>query len=285
MRKGPAQPPDTVPSMLTSTRFILAVGCLAGVLNLAQSSFARTDGQAAGQKGNVEVLSVGQMARADAALLSAHRGEIAAAAQFHGYDLSSGTWIQSQVTCPYVSAYLIVHNLQLSHEGAVSLFTALVPRAGGHVHIIPVLQHGTQALRVFGSTDAQRQLIDEVVSAREVTTLTNQNGDWTTLAYCYGALTGAEPMPASATTADETVPRLAIGDDGRVRELSFSILGPDHFLQDWTIQFDHNADVKTIRFVARAVRPPSDVPQRSDSPFRPVPESREPTARVVPMPQ
>lgn len=236
--------------------------CAAGVLMVAQNPRSATVDQAGRAAAKLEVLSVSQMAPQDAALLAAHRKDLATAAMFHGYDLSSGTWIASQVACPYAPGYLILHDVQLTPDGSVSLFTALVPRGPGQVRIIPVLHHGAQALHVFGATPGQRSLIDKVISAHLVTEVPDQNGDWATLAYCYGALAGAEPIASSATAPEETVPRLVLDHDGKVQEMSFSVLGPDRFFQDWKIQFDNHGKVKWIGLSARGLNPIETIPQR-----------------------
>jgi hypothetical protein len=255
--------------------------CLAGALNSAHASFPDDAGDHPhGVTGKLQVLSVGQMAPADAALLGARREDLATAAEFHGYDISAGTWIESQIACPYAPRYVILHDVQLSQDGSISLFTALIPREAGHVRIIPVLHHGAQASHIFGSTPGQRSLIDEVISARQLSEPLDKNDEWTTLAYCYGALAGAEPVASSTTAPVQTVPHLALDQNGKVREMSFSMLGPDHFYQDWSIQFDGHGKVKAIGLSARSVHPPQDVPGHHSPQWHTVPGG----ALVVPKP-
>jgi hypothetical protein len=272
-----------VSDMPKAARFALLVCCVAAIPAFAQ---ARSSGKAdppPDGTAKVQVLSVGQMSPADAALLASHRSDLAVAAEFHGYDLSSGTWIVSQIACPYAPNYLILHDVQLHHEGSVSLFTALIPRRAGQVRIFPVLHHGAQALRVFGTTQEQRHLIDDVISSREVAEVPDQNGDWTTLAYCYGALAGAEPAGGSIMAPESTVPRISLGDNSKVRELSFSVLGPDHVLQDWTIDFDPQGHVKSIALSARASQSPKQVPAPGLPRSRVIPPS--PTSGTTAVPQ
>jgi len=249
-----------VSDMPKAARFAVIACCVAAILPFAPSRFAGAANPPPDSPPKVRVLSVGQMSPADAALLADRRSDVAAAAKYHGYDLSSGTWIVSQIACPFAPNYLILHDVQLHHEGSVSLFTALIPRNAGQVRIFPVLHHGAQALRVFGTTPALRRLIDEVISSRQVADVPNQNGDWTTLAYCYGALAGAEPAGASGMASEPTAPRILVGDNNKVRELSFSVPGPDHVLQDWIIDFDSQGQVKSIALSAREFNAPKQIP-------------------------
>jgi len=258
--------------------------CTAGTLIAPHAYSLGAEDNLPAVSGKVQVLSVGQMDPADAALLATRRQELATAAEFHGYDVSSGAWIQSQIACPYAPRYIILHDLQLSHEGSISLFTALVPRGSGQIRIIPVLHHGVQALGIVGSTPGQRSLIDEVISARMLSEPRDPHGDWATLAYCYGALAGAEPVSFTATNLDQTVPRLYLDQNGKIREMSFSVLGPDKFYQDWTIQFDGHAKVKSIGLAVRALNPPREIPAGNSPRERKVPVSAPPVPKPVPPP-
>ncbi|HET6169299.1 MAG TPA: hypothetical protein VFE01_03915 [Terracidiphilus sp.] len=269
--------------MPKAARFAFIVCCVAATLPFATARSARAADPPPDDGAKVQVLSVGQMSPADATLLAGRRSDLAAAAEFHGYDLSSGTWIVSQIACPYAPNYLILHDVQLHHEGSVSLFTALIPRSAGQVRIFPVLHHGAQALRVFGTTPAQKRLIDEVISSRQVAEAPNQNGDWTTLAYCYGALAGAEPASENVMAPQPTMPRISVGENSKVRELSFSVLGPDHVLQDWTIEFDPQGQVKSIALSARALHSPTQIPGPALPRSHVIPPSQ--ASRATPIPQ
>ncbi len=256
--------------------------CLAGALNSAHASSIDAENTPQESTDKLQVLSVGQMAPADAALLDEHRRDIAAAAEFHGYDVSSGTWIQSQVACPYAPRYVILHDLQLTQDGSISLFTALIPRSSGQVRIIPVLHHGAQALTIFGSTPGQRSLIDDVISARQLSEPPNQNDDWATLAFCYGALAGAEPVASSTASPEQTSPRLDLDENGKVREMSFSVLGPDHFYQDWTIQFDGHGKVKSIGLSARGLHPALEIPGQHTRREKTIPSGAPAVPKPIP---
>lgn len=258
--------------MMLKVNCTIAITCvLAGWTAAAQNQPPATSGAANRATMHVRVVSASQMQKEDADLLSNRRAEVARAAEFNGYDLSSGSWIRSQVLCPDAPNHLLMHYLRLVQDGSVSLFTAIVPRGQDQVRIIPVLYHGAQALRVFGSSPTQRDLINQVISTKKLSEGPGPNTDWTALAYCYAALAGAEPNASSLTAQEQTSPRLKLESDGKIQEMSFSVLGPDHLYQDWRIQFDHGGKVKSISLSARTVHGMEAVPgTTSGKKLRPV---------------
>jgi len=207
--------------MYTTIRLIATTFCLTASLACAQMMHASEADPSTRSALRVQVLSVGQMLKEDADLLSGHRAEVAEAAEFNGYDLASGSWIQSQVLCPYAPNHVLMHYLKMSPDGSLSLFSALIPRDKGPVRIIPVLYSGGQALRVFGSTPAQRDLINQVISTKVLLEVPSGNADWATLGYCYAALAGGEPSSMSVTTPEETTPRLVLSPVYRAWARSF----------------------------------------------------------------
>jgi hypothetical protein len=211
----------------------------------------------------VLVLSAAQMSGEDAALLSAQRDAISSAAEVNGYDIRSGSWIQNQVLCPDAPRHVLMHYLKINQDGAVSLFTAAVPRTQGdprlRVRIIPVLYHGAPAFHVFGSIPSQRALIDEVIPAKPFAS-PKEGFDWTSLTYCYAALAGAEPASKSVTAPEQTMPVVQQSADGELREMHFTILGPDHLLQDWRIVLDRQARVKAIFLSTKPQSGPQPIP-------------------------
>ena len=236
--------------------------------------------------GKVQVISAGAMSKEDAEVLAGERGAIASAAELNGYDLGSGSWIQNQVICPDAHRHVIMHYLKISPDGAISLFTAAVPRLRGtsqqlRVRIVPVLYHGAPAFHVFGSSPSQRELINEVISTDSLSTPAGTNDEWKNLAFCYAALAGAEPATKSVTAPEEITPTLEVGADKKVREMRFSVLGPDHLLQDWRIVFDRNAHVKEIFLTSKPMRKPEQVPpHRADSELHTAPAQDTPDTKA-----
>jgi hypothetical protein len=200
------------------------------------------------------------MSGEDAEVVAAQREAIASAAEVNGYDLGSGSWIRNQVVCPDAPRHVLIHYLKINQDGSLSLFTAAVPRSSGaaslRVRIIPVLYHGAPAFHVFGSSPSQRELMNEVVSAQQFARPLKHEQDWTELAYCYAALAGAEPTAKSVTAPEEITPMLAVSQEGELRDMRFSVVGPEHVAQDWKIVFDRRAKVTAIILSAK---PANDV--------------------------
>ena len=219
---------------------------------------ATTDGSGAAAK--VRVLSAAQMSGEDAEVVAAQREAIASAAEVNGYDLGSGSWIRNQVVCPDAPRHVLMHYLKINQDGSLSLFTAAVPRSSGaaslRVRIIPVLYHGAPAFHVFGSSPSQRELMNEVVSAQQFARPLKHEQDWTELAYCYAALAGAEPTAKSVTAPEEITPMLAVSQEGDLRDMQFSVVGPEHVAQNWKVVFGRQAKVTAIILSAK---PANDV--------------------------
>jgi hypothetical protein len=237
-----------------------AICCLAAPFSCAPASLAQGSGDTPGAAMRVQILSSSQMQQPDARLLETRQGDVRKAAELYGYDVSTGTWLQNQVICPDVPGYLLIHYLKIAQDGRVSLFTAVVPRADGRVRIVPVLYHGAQALRVLGSSPEQRAWINEVVPTKKIAAGPKLDDDWSSLAYCYAALGGAEPTSTSVTSPEETRPTLVLSTEGKALEMSFSVVGADHLFQNWTVFFDKRGEVKSIAMTASAVRPPRTAP-------------------------
>jgi hypothetical protein len=195
------------------------------------------------------------MSEEDAEVVAAHREAITSAAEVNGYDISTGSWIRNQVVCPDAPRHVLMHYLKINQDGSLSLFTAAVPRSAGaanlRVRIIPVLYHGAPAFHVFGSSPSQRELINEVISAQQYAKPLKHEQDWAPLAYCYAALAGAEPTAKSVTAPEEMTPMLAVSQEGDLRDMHFSVVGPEHVAQNWKIVFDRQAKVTGIILSAK----------------------------------
>jgi hypothetical protein len=136
-----------------------------------------------------------------------------------------------------------------------------------------VLYHGAQAFHVFGSSPSQRDLMNEVVSAQPHAMPLKDNLDWTTLAYCYAALAGAEPTSKSVTAPEEITPMLAVSPDGELRDMRFSVVGPEHLVQNWEIVFDREAKVKGISLSTKSANDaPKVIAGRPPSKEKPIPQ-------------
>ena len=96
---------------------------------------------------------------------------------------------------------------------------------------------------------------------------------WTSLAFCYAALAGAEPTSPNVTAPEAITPIMSESPEGKVQRMSFSVVGPDHLLQDWKIEFDRQLEVKSIVLTTRPTTAPQTLPVTTMKP-RPVPPSQ-----------
>ncbi len=244
----------------------VALCCLAVSSAGAQPDSSSQAAKAVPAAMEVQVLSASQMAKTDTELLASRQNELISAAELNGYDLVSGTWIRNQVVCPDAPRHMIMHYLKLSQNGAVSLFTAVVQREqSGPLHsqvrIIPMLYHGAPATHVFGSSPSQRELINQVIPMKEIASASASAApEWKSLAFCYAALAGAEPTSPNVTAPEAITPIMSESSEGKVQRMSFSVVGPDHLLQDWKIEFDRQLQVKSIVLTTRPVTAPQEVP-------------------------
>ena len=268
---------------------ILIAGTLAACFACGQAQPSPPAKGEAGATAKVQVLSAAQMSKDDADVVAANRNAIASAAEVNGYDLGSGSWIRNQVVCPDASRHVLMHYLQINRDGSVSLFTAAVPRSPGatnlRVRIVPVLYHGAQAFHVFGSSPSQRELINEVVTAKPYAGPGKDDFDWTTIAYCYAALAGAEPASKSVTSPEVGTPILQVSQEGDLRELHFSAVGPEHLTQDWRIVFDRQAQVKGIFLSTKAQNSQQTIPAAQQSQGKPLPQPKNRSDRTIPAAQ
>jgi hypothetical protein len=255
-------------------RIAIAFFGLTASLCEAQGNATPTTAGGAAEHAGVQILSIGQMAEEDAALLASRQKEIASAAVLNGYDLGSGTWVRDQVLCPNATRHLIMHYQKLSQDGLLSLFTVVVPRSEnapppGRARVIPVLYHSTPATHVFGSSPAQRELINEVISTNAL----GPEPDWKTLALCYAALAGSEPNSKSIAAPEGATPLVVDFTDGKFREMRFSLLGPDHLFEVWRIEFDRQTRVQSIDVSFKPARGAPSAPVGTAATPHPVPQS------------
>ena len=106
----------------TPTVLLLASSALIGSAGLAQ-----TRPIAPGQDSFPAKPAQRSLSTAEASLLHAKRQAIAEEAAFFGYDLSQPGWTPAPAPCPEIPGYLLLHYRRVSHQGAQSVFTALVP--------------------------------------------------------------------------------------------------------------------------------------------------------------
>lgn len=232
----------------------------------------------------VRILSADEMGPQSAALISSRHAEIANDAEFYGYDMSEGAWLQQQVLCPGVPNSLLMRYSETAPNGDVSMLTAIVPRTQGPVRIIPVLYRGQGAEQLFGSSSTERELINQLAahlqeSGKSDAANSEQVARWKTLVYCLAAVAGAEPVSKSATSSVEAVrtntiqPIFELSSSGKVRSIAFNFIESNQVMQAFEIVFDRQMHVTSITQSVTPMRVPTTV-QDSILKSRPIPSSR-----------
>ena len=150
----------------------------------------------------LEHRSPDQLEAADAALLNQRKGDVLAQAEFYGYDLRSAGWGYDQAVCSLITDYIMLRYSSKDAAGAESLFTALVPRNGGRVLLVPVLSHGATRFKPAPVDPRNYQIFSQVVPPEVAKENSAPNGKWLTLSLCYAEMTGARPQVPNHPSMD-----------------------------------------------------------------------------------
>lgn len=156
------------------------------------------------------------MTAADRELAASAQTEIARRAGLQGFRLGENTgavnasaagWGFEQAVCPVFPEHLILEYSRSDGAGDVTLFSVVVPRAEGHVRVIPVRRR-SYSLFTPASSNA--------LTLNDFNHMVNEGGqgvspDWLTLSLCYAALAGGHVRAAliAGKAADEVYPLLA----------------------------------------------------------------------------
>lgn len=215
---------------------------LAGVLAVSGAARAQSgppDGARTGADAGPAQGSPSTMTGADAELVQAQRRAIAEEAAFFGYDLSLPGWTPSARPCPEMPAYLLLHYRRITRRGARSIFTALVPREGGRVYVVPVLYgNATPYKRAVGS-ERSLAVFNRAIPATVVKQALNPNGSWLELGVCYAEMVGGGPdvLTNSSGDAGGPSPTLQVSEADGTRAVVFTEQdGPGRY-RVWTVNF------------------------------------------------
>lgn len=222
----------------------------------------------------------------DTALLHSKARAIATEAAFFGYNLHASGWTWNEAACPEFPDHLLLHYQRGSRDGAVSLFTAIVPRGNDRVYVVPVLYRGATPFKSAYGSERSIAVFNRVVPSDVAEQAIQPNGQWLLMGLCYADMVGAEShaLQRSGTDISLTLaplPTLHITEDKSDREVIFTDRNaPGQYLV-WTLTFtDHG------RLVAATATKLSDytAPLRKgkEPPVRPVPPGKEPPVKVLP---
>lgn len=198
------------------------------------------------------------MPAADAALLHAQSPAIATEAAFFGYDLSLPGWSASEQPCPLMPGYLLLqYRRRSARRDARWLFTALAPRHGGRVYVVPVLYGNATPYKRAAGSQHSLEVFNQAVTSAVAARALQPDGSWLDLGLCYAELLGgtAEAISDSNREAGELQapsPTLDFSAKGGNRAVVFSQRsGPGRYTV-WTIAFDRKGRAIAASAVNRA---------------------------------
>jgi hypothetical protein len=248
---------------------------------------------------SLEHRSSDQIDEADRRTLQSRKRELTDAAEIYGYEIAIGEWIYDQALCPAFPDVILLHYLQKFPDGTESLFTALVPRSGGRVRIVPVLYRNASPYQPAVKNPVNFALFNQLVPADAAKNDAVPGGNWLSLGVCYAEMVGARPNVPDQPDLDVATiraPVAAIRLDAKTGEsqVQFSDRDAQKVYTIWTISFNDkgrviaaiNEDYAT--YVARIVQPPAPAGTRTPAPTEPpskiTPALPEPPAKITPTP-
>lgn len=223
----------------------------------------------------LEHRSPAQADPADAALLHSNARAIASEAAFFGYNLHASGWTWNEAVCPEFPDRLLLHYQRTSPDGAVSLFTALVPRGKDRVYVIPILYRGATPFKAAYGSERSIAVFNRVVPPGLAEKALQPNGHWVLMGLCYSELVGAEShiLQRSGTDASlalAPLPTLHIVEGAPTREMIFTDRNaPGQYLV-WNLTFSGKG-----RLLTAAATRLSDY-------VAPIRHGKEPTVRIIP---
>lgn len=225
----------------------------------------------------LEHRSPAQIEPTDAELLKNRNRDLENEAEFYGYDMSAPGWSYEQSVCSFMPDYVMLGYTSKDTAGADSIFTALVPRSGGRVLVVPVLSHGATRFKPAAIDPRNFQIFSQVVPADVAKTNSGPDGKWLLLSVCYAEMTGARPQVPNHPSMDVRMikappPTLRISVSGQDHEVRFvDPISPTEY-RLWDISYDAKGHVIGV----------SDDRQLFGQPI--VKTIPEPTPKVVPQP-
>ena len=223
---------------------------------------------------------------ADVTLLRSKARAIANEALFFGYDLHASGWSWNEAVCPQFPDRLLLHYQRSSRDGAVSLFTALVPRGNDRVYVVPVLYRNATPFKSAYGSERSIDVFNRVVPPEIAESALQPEGPWLLMGLCYADMVGAESHALQHSGSDVSLalaplPTLHINEGTSTRQVIFTDRdAPGQYLV-WTLTFTNHG-----RLLSAAATKLSDyiAPLRKgkEPPVRPMPPGKEPPVKVLP---
>lgn len=222
----------------------------------------------------------------DAALLQSKAAAIAGEAAFFGYNLHAPGWTWNEAVCPEFPDHVLLHYQRTSRDGAVSLFTALVPRGKDRVYVVPVLYRNATPFKSAYGSERSIAVFNRMVSPEAAEKALQPDGSWLLMGLCYAEMVGAESHALQRSGDDVSLalaplPTLHITEDASTRQVIFTDRNaPGRYLV-WVLTFTNKG-----RLLTATATKLSDytAPLRNgkEPPVRPMQPGKEPPVKILP---
>jgi hypothetical protein len=244
----------------------------------------------------LEHRSPDQIEPQDAELLSKRKRDILAEAEFFGYDTSAAGWAYEQSVCTQMPDYILLRYTNATPAGPDSIFTVLVPRHGGRIRIVPVLNHGATRFKPAPTDPRNFELFSQVIPADVAKQNSGPEGKWLALTVCYAEMTGARPQVPNEPSLDLRMikappPTLRISVSAKEHEVRFVEPYSQTDYKLWDITYNEagriisaNDDLHSYGEVVVKQVPeptPKQIPEPPSPPIKQIPDSQQ----VTPVPQ
>lgn len=196
----------------------------------------------------LEFRTLDQMTAVDRQLAEESQGEIARRAAFQGFNLADGSgWGYEQAVCPVFPNHLILDYSRVDGRGDVTLFSVAIPRADGHVRVIPVRRRSYSLWTPSSSNAITLNDFNHMVMEGG----TGLSPDWLTLGLCYAALAGGHVRAALVSEIPNQFPlyppaQLNIEKKGSA-SVDFTDVTPGVSAMQWRLDFTSTGRLQKVK--------------------------------------
>lgn len=235
---------------------------------------------------------------ADRDLIAARRKELIAEAQFYGYDITASGWTYDQAICQQLPNTLLLHYLNKFPDGSESLFTALVPRNGGRIRIVPVLYRNSAPYSPAVKNSRNFAIFNALVPSDVAKKDSGPDGDWLSLGVCYAEVVGGRPNVPDDPSLDVATIKAPVATyrfdvATKQKQVQFSDRDSAKVFKIWTVSLSEdgrvtdatNEDYATyVAHIVQVPAPSGTTATPSQPPSRIIPEPPQPPSKTTPTP-